>query len=534
MNPSDVLKNGIETLPHRSLLRATGMKDEDFKKPFIGVANSYTNIVPGHIHLNKLTNEVKKGIRDAGGVPFEWGVPAVCDGMAMHVEMRLSLPSRNHIADNIEIMALSHSIDGWVGVTNCDKITPGMLMASGRLNLPAVILTGGPMKAGKSVSSDGIEKTYDLISCFEEVGRNKSGQQSTAKELDTLEKCSCPGEGSCAGLFTANSMACMTEVLGLSLPGCATALADSELKTKQAYETGRKIVKLVKKGIRPRDMVTEGSFHNAVMADLAIGGSTNTVLHLPAIAKEFNIDLKLQLFDQLSKTTPNICKIRPSGPYYMEDLDKSGGVQAVLFRLQQRLLPAKTVYGDIQDALSKPLDDNVIRPLDDPYSEQGGIAILRGNIADRSVIKQSAVSSEMMYHKGSALVFNTEKDLLSAIENQIVKEGNVIVLNYLGWKGAPGMPEMLTPTAAIMGAGFKRVALITDGRFSGGTRGPCIGHIEPEAYMGGPIGKIIDGDIIEIDVPNRKLNVLSDIKNRPSNPPDRKMSPILRRIRDRE
>ena len=532
MLPSQKLKKDITTMPHRALLRASGLTDDDFKKPFIGVANSFNDIVPGHIHLNKLTKEVKRGIRDAGGVPLEWGVPGVCDGIAMYVEMRLSLPSRDHIADNIEIMMLSHSLDGWVGVTNCDKITPGMLMAAGRLDLPAIILTGGPMKAGSARG-----KKMDVISDFEAVGQIQAGK-ITEKEAKEIECASCPGAGSCAGLFTANSMACMTEVLGMSVTNCATTLAVDPEKLKQAYESGRCAVELVKKNIKPSEIMTANAFQNAVRVDMAIGGSTNTALHLPAIAKELGIDLPLETFDKLARETPNICHIRPSGPYFMEDLDKAGGIPAVLNRLKKYLKEAPTVNNrsikEIADA-AEVLDDEVLRPLNKPFYKEGGIAVLKGNVADRSVIKQIAVEQDMMKFVGPARVFNTEKDVLDAVKNKKIKDGDVVVISFMGPAGAPGMPEMLTPTAAIAGAGLK-VALLTDGRFSGGTRGACVGHIEPEAYKGGVIGVIQDGDIIEIDIPNRKLNVKlsgGEIKERLKKvkTPERKMTPMLEKFR---
>lgn len=531
--PSNNLKNGIETMPHRSLLRATGLKDDDFKKPFIGIANSYNDIIPGHIHLNELMHEVKRGIIDGGGVPFSWGVPGVCDGIAMHVEMRLSLPSRDHIADNIEIMMLSHSLDGWVGVTNCDKITPGMLMAAGRLNLPAAILTGGPMKEG-SIDGRGI----DLVSgAFEAVGKVKAGKMNM-KEAHRIECRACPGAGSCAGLFTANSMACMTEVLGMSVTNCATTLALDPQKKKQAYETGKKIVQLVKKDIRPRQIMTKNAFENAVRVDMAIGGSTNTALHLPAIAHEMDIDLPLEMFDKISRTTSNICKIRPAGEHVIEDLDKAGGIPAVLNRLSKFLKSANTINNkNIKEIAQKGRvkDDNVIRPLSNPYYKEGGIAVLKGNICDSSVIKQTAVEKDMLKFSGPAKVFNTEKAVMKAVENKKIKDGDVVVINFMGKAGAPGMPEMLTPTSVISGAGLK-VALLTDGRFSGGTRGACIGHIEPDAYNGGVIGAIKDGDIIEIDIPKRKLNVelsQAKIKKRLKNVkiPKRKMTTFLEKFR---
>ncbi|ODS42968.1 MAG: dihydroxy-acid dehydratase [Candidatus Altiarchaeales archaeon IMC4] len=498
---SSKLKSGIKTAPNRSLLRATGLKDEDFKKPFIGVANSYNNIIPGHIRLDKLTQEVKRGIRDAGGVPFEWGVPGVCDGIAMGIEMRLSLPSREHIADNVEIMVRSHSFDGWVGVTNCDKITPGMLMAAGRLDLPCIILTGGPMLAGKVKG-----ERRDIISVFEDVG--KAG--ATEERLYETECGACPGAGACAGLFTANTMACMTETLGMSVTGCATALAISDEKLKQAYETGRRAVELVRKDVRPSQIMTQNAFENAVRVDLAMGGSTNSTLHLPAIAHELNIKLPLSVFDELSRKTPNICSIRPSGPYFMEDINRAGGVPAVLNRLADFLNDSRTVNGKgIMEIArtAKVLDNEVIRPLSNPFHNEGGIAVLRGNLCTSAVIKQSAVSDEMMKHSGPARVFDSEDECMDTVLERKIKEGDILVIRYEGPKGAPGMPEMLSPTSAVMGAGYKKVALITDGRFSGGTRGPCIGHVCPEAAAGGAIAAVKDGDIIEIDIPKRKLNL---------------------------
>ncbi|MHA1369099.1 MAG: dihydroxy-acid dehydratase [Promethearchaeota archaeon] len=507
---SERIKKGLETLPHRALLRAVGLKDDDFTgKPWIGVANSYNNIIPGHIHLNKLAEQVIRGIKDAGGVPFQWGVPGICDGIAMGKGkgMNYSLPSRDHIADNIELMMGAHSLDGWVGVTNCDKITPGMLMASGRLNLPAIILTGGPMKAGMIGN-----KKLDVISCFEIVGEYKAGKISE-DELLEVERKACPGAGSCAGLFTANSMACMTEALGLSLPGCATMLAVDPKKLEMAYETGKKIVDLVKDDVKPRDIVTKSSFENAIMIDMCIGGSTNTVLHLPAIAKEYGIKLPLELFDEISRKTPNLTKIRPSGAHVMEDLDAAGGIPAIMNRLKDMLhLDKKTVcgktIGDIASE-SKCLNDNVIRPLDKPYSRTGGIAIMHGNICPQgAVIKVAAVSETMMTFKGPAKVFNSEDEAMEAILSRKIKAGDVVAIRFMGPKGAPGMPEMLSPTSAIAGMGLAdSVALITDGRFSGGTRGGAFGHVMPEAWDRGPILAIQDGDTIIIDIPNRSLNV---------------------------
>jgi dihydroxy-acid dehydratase len=534
---SEVLKRDIETLPHRALLRSAGLKAEDFDldKPFIGVANSYNNIVPGHIHLNELTREVKRGIRDAGGVPLEWGVPGVCDGIAMFVEMRLSLPSREHIADNIEIMTLSHSLDGWVGVTNCDKITPGMLMAAGRLNLPAIILTGGPMKANVIEG-----KKHHPIEGFGLVGQVKGGKM-TAEEAELFLSSMVCGAGSCVGLYTANTMATVTEVLGMSLTRCATTLAIDPLKRKQAYETGKRIVALVEEDCKPRDIMTTHAFENAIRVDMAMGGSTNTVLHIPAIAKEAGVDLDIEIFDAISRETPNLCKIIPAGPHEMVDIDRAGGIPAVLSRLKDWIRDSLTVNGKSIKEIAeegKVLDDEIIRTLDNAYFPEGGIAVLKGNIAHSAVIKQTAVDDEMMVHSGPAKVFYTEKELLDAIEARGIAEGDVVVLPFQGPAGAPGMPEMLMPTDAIIGAGYKRVALITDGRFSGGTSGPCIGHVEMEAYNGGAIGAIQNGDIVEIDIPKRTLNVkLSEreIKERLKKvkAPDRKLTPLLESYREK-
>jgi dihydroxy-acid dehydratase len=532
---SDILKKDIETLPHRALLMSSGLKEEDFDldKPFIGVANSYNDIIPGHIHLNELTQEVKRGIRDAGGVPLEWGVPGVCDGVAMFVEMRLSLPSRENIANNVEIMTLSHSLDGWVGVTDCDKITPGMLMAAGRLNIPAIMLTGGPMKANVI---DG--KKHHPIEGFSIVGQVKSGKMTIEEAEKMLPSMVC-GAGSCVGLYTANTMAVVTEVLGMSVTKCATTLAIDPLKKKQAYESGKRIVGLVKEDIKPRDIMTKDAFENAIRVDMAMGGSTNTVLHIPAIAKEAGIDIDVDLFDEISRETANLCSIIPSGPNEMADIDRAGGIPAVLNRLKDMIIDNQTVNGKTIKQIAeegKVFNDDVIRSPDNPYHSEGGIAVLKGNIASSGIIKQTAVEKEMMVHSGPAKVFYTEKDLLDAIEAKKIAEGDVIVLPFQGPAGAPGMPEMLTPTDAIKGAGYKKVALITDGRFSGATTGPCIGHVEMEAYNGGAIGAIQDGDIIEIDIPNRRLGVkLSDkkIQERLKNvkAPERKLTPLLESYR---
>ena len=534
---SNILKKGIETLAHRALLMSAGLRKEDLDldKPFIGVANSFNDIIPGHIHLNELTQEVKRGIRDAGGVPFEWGVPGVCDGIAMFVEMRLSLPSREHIADNIEIMTLSHSLDGWAGVTNCDKITPGMLMAAARLNLPAIILTGGPMKANVIEG-----ERFHPIQGFGMVGQVKAGRINEEEAERLLPRMVC-GAGSCVGLYTANTMAVVTEVLGISLTKCATTLATDPLKKKQAYESGKRIVQLVKQDLKPSDMFTKDAFENAIRVDMAMGGSTNTVLHIPAIAKEVGINIEADLFDKISRETPNLCSIIPAGPHEMADIDRAGGIPALLNRLLEMIKDSPTVNGPSITEVAKQgivLDDDVIRTKDNPYRSEGGIAVLKGNIANSAIIKQTAVAQEMMTHSGPAKLFHTEKDLVDAIEIKKITEGDVVVLPFHGPAGAPGMPEILAPTDAIMGAGYERVALITDGRFSGATSGPCIGHVEMEAYNGGAIAAIRDGDIIEIDIPNRKLNVrLSDteIKQRLKTVqiPQRQLTPLLEYYREK-
>jgi dihydroxy-acid dehydratase len=528
---SDILKKNIETLPHRALLMSAGLEKEDFDldKPFIGVANSYNDIIPGHIHLNELTQEVKRGIRDAGGVPLEWGVPGVCDGVAMFVEMRLSLPSRENIADNVEIMVLSHSLDGWVGVTDCDKITPGMLMAAGRLNLPVAILTGGPMRANVIEG-----KKHHPIEGFGLVGQVKGGK-ITAEEAEKMLPDMVCGAGSCVGLYTANTMAVVTEVLGMSVTGCATTLAIDPLKKKQAYESGKRVVGLVKKDIKPRDIMTRNAFENAIRIDMAMGGSTNTVLHIPAIAREAGIDIDVDMFDKISRETPNLCSIIPAGPHEMADIDRAGGIPAVLNQLRDMIKDHPTINGKSIKQIAgegKVLNDDIIRTPDSAYHPEGGIAVLKGNIARSGIIKQTAVEKEMAVHSGPAKVFYTERDLLDAIEAKVIAQGDVVVLPFQGPAGAPGMPEMLTPTDAIKGAGYTKVALITDGRFSGATTGPCIGHVEMEAYNGGAIGAVKDGDIIEIDIPNRRLNLkLSDaeIKERLKEvkTPERKLTPLL-------
>lgn len=504
---SDQVKKGLDKAPSRSLLRASGVTSEDMDKPFIGIANSWNEVVPGHIHLNKLVEEVKRGILEAGGVPFVFGVPAVCDGIAMgHSGMRYSLPSRETIADCVEIMDNAHMFDGWVGITNCDKVTPGMLMAAGRLDIPAIMVTGGAMEAG---TLDG--KELDLQNIFEALGEHAVGKTSEA-EVMRVECSACPGEGSCSGLFTANTMACLTEAMGMSLVGCGTSLAVSRKKREIARATGRRIVELVRDHVTPRSIVTKGSFHNAIKVDMSIGGSTNTALHLPAIAHEFGIEIDLRTFDEISRQVKHITSIRPSGPYHISDLDRAGGVPAVLKRLSGQLSNEDTVSGKklleiAEEAIIA--DEEVIRPFNRPFHEQGGIAVLYGNLApEGSVVKQAAVSEKMMNFRGRARVFDSEAQAMETIVAGKIVKGDVVVIRYEGPKGGPGMAEMLSPTSLITGMGLSNdVALITDGRFSGATRGPCIGHVSPEAYAGGPIAAVREGDTIIIDIPGRKLQL---------------------------
>ncbi len=510
---SDNAKKGLERAANRSLLKALGLTESEMNKPFIAVVNSKNEIVPGHMHLDKIGDAVKAGIRNAGGVPFEFQTIAVCDGISMgHEGMKYSLPSRELIQDTIEVMVRAHQFDGMVLIPSCDKVVPGHLMAAGELDIPAIVVTGGPMQPGFADDTD-----LDLISMFEFVGAAKNGEISEDK-LKMMEDNACPGCGSCSGMFTANTMACMTEALGLSLPGCATSPAVDASKIRLAKESGERIVEMVKEGLTPRKIVTQKSFENAVMTDMAIGGSSNTALHLPAVANAFNICLTLDDFDRLSKSTPHIVSLRPAGAWFMTDFDRAGGIYSILERLGDRVLKdEKTVNGKTigenlkAHVLVNPkFNQKVIQTVDNPVHKEGGIAILKGNLApDGSVVKQAAVSDKMMVHKGPARVYDGEEEAMSAIMNGKVKAGDVVVIRYEGPRGGPGMREMLSPTAAIAGLGLiESVALVTDGRFSGGTRGPCIGHVSPEASEGGPIGLVEDGDVIEIDIPNRKLNVL--------------------------
>jgi dihydroxy-acid dehydratase len=506
---SKIIKKGIERVPHRALLYATGIPKSEMDKPFIGVATSFTDIIPGHIGMRDLERFIEKGIHTGGGYPFFFGIPGICDGIAMgHSGMHYSLPSRELIADMVETIAQAHKLDGLVLLTNCDKITPGMLMAAARINIPSIVVTAGPMLSGRL----GGRRLSLVNDTFEAVGKYKKGLIGN-EELQSLEMCACPGAGSCQGMYTANTMACVTEALGMSMPMCATELAVSSNKRRIAFESGRRAVDLVKKNITPRKIMTRKAFENAIMVDLALGGSTNTVLHIPAIAHDAGVDLPLETFDILSKVTPHITSMLPGGTHYLEDLNWAGGIPAVMKRLAGKMRDNPTVSGRGVREIARSaniLDEEVIRPLSRPLHKEGGIAILRGNLApDGAVVKQSAVSQKMMRFEGTAKVFDSEEKGMKAILAGQIKAGDVVVIRYEGPKGGPGMREMLSPTATIAGMGLtESVALITDGRFSGGTRGPCIGHISPEAMEGGPIAVIRDGDRIRIDIHKRKIDLM--------------------------
>lgn len=532
---SDRIKKGIERAPHRSLLKALGFSEEELKLPLIGIANSFNEIIPGHIHLKDIVAAVKAGIRQAGGVPVEFGVIGVCDGLAMnHEGMKYSLPSRDLIADSIEIMTQAHAFDGLVLVSSCDKITPGMLMAAFRLDVPAILIAGGPMLTGEYRG-----QKVNLISAFEGVGKVKRGEM-TEEELSELEACACPTCGSCAGMFTANSMNCLTEALGLALPGNGTIPAVYADRIRLAKETGKAIVNLIKKRLTPRKLITENSFRNAIAVDMALGCSTNTVLHLMAISKEAKVPLDLKTFDEISRKTPVLAKLIPAGPHSVAELHQAGGIPAVMKELSKLGLidlSCKTVSGQtIGEILSKAQNRNpeVLRPVERAYSPEGGIAILYGNLApEGAVVKASAVVPEMMRHKGPARVFDSEEEAYKAILEGKIKAGDVVVIRYEGPKGGPGMREMLSPTSAIVGMGLgSSVALITDGRFSGGTQGACVGHISPEAAEGGPIALVKEGDLIEIDIPARKITLHVEDKElerrrREWKPPKKKLEGIL-------
>uniref|UniRef100_A0A7C5EUA6 Dihydroxy-acid dehydratase n=1 Tax=Desulfobacca acetoxidans TaxID=60893 RepID=A0A7C5EUA6_9BACT len=508
---SQLMKSGLEKYPHRSLLKAMGLTDREIEQPLIGVANAFNELIPGHIHLDKITQAVKDGVRMAGGTPLEFGVIGVCDGLAMHhLGMKYSLPSRELIADSIEIMAMAHPFDGLVLVANCDKIVPGMLMAALRLDLPAIIVSGGPMLAGRYLGRE-----VDLISVFEGVGAVKAGRMSEA-ELKELAECACPGCGSCAGMFTANSMNCLSEALGLALPGNGTIPAVAAARYRLAKEAGQKVMELWQKKITPRKIATLEAFKNAIAVDMALGCSTNTVLHVPAIAREAGIDLPLSLFNEISAKTPHLANMSPAGPHHLEDLDQAGGVPAVM----KVLFAGGLIFGEPLTSTGKRvaenldavrvLDEKVIRPLSQPYHQEGGIAILWGNLApEGAVVKQSGVAPEMLVNEGRARVFDSEEEATAAILGGQIRAGDILVIRYEGPRGGPGMREMLTPTSAIAGMGLdKDVALLTDGRFSGGTRGAAIGHISPEAADGGPLALVQEGDRIRIDIPGKTLTLL--------------------------
>jgi dihydroxy-acid dehydratase len=508
---SDLMKKGIEKSPHRSLFKAMGYTNEEIARPLIGIANSANEIIPGHIHLNQIAQAVKAGVRMSGGTPMEFSTIGVCDGIAMnHEGMKYSLASRELIADSVEVMARAHPFDALVLIPNCDKIVPGMLMAMLRLNIPAIMVSGGPMLTGRWRKKD-----VHLISMFEGVGEVKAGTMK-ARDLLELEDAACPGCGSCAGMFTANSMNCLTEAIGLGLPGNGTIPAVSAARIRLAKQAGMKVMELLKKNIRPRSIATMAAFRNALAVDMALGCSTNTVLHVPAIAHEAQLELPLDLFNKISRRTPHLCSLIPGGPNSLQELDEAGGIPAVMAELTNIKavdLKVMTVTGSpLEKNLKgiKVLDQEVIRPVTNPYHAEGGIAILYGNLApEGAVVKQSAVAPEMMTHGGPARVFNSEQEAQKAILGKKIKKGDVVVIRYEGPKGGPGMQEMLSPTSAIIGMGLgKDVALITDGRFSGGSQGAAIGHVSPEAAAGGPIGLIKEGDRIEIDIPNKKLTLL--------------------------
>jgi len=505
---SDAVKKGIERAPHRSLLYALGCTREEIDKPFIGIVNSFTDIVPGHVHLRSIAEAVKEGVRAGGGVPFEFNTVAVCDGIAMnHAGMKYSLPSRELIADSVEIMAEAHAFDALVFIPNCDKIIPGMLMAAVRLNVPAIFVSGGPMLAGYM---DG--KRIDVNTIFEGVGAVTAGKMTEA-ELEKLEQAACPGCGSCAGMFTANTMNCLTEALGMGLPGNGTIPAVDARRRSLARKAGEQVMKLLAQDVRPRSIINSDAIYNAFTVDMALGGSSNSVLHLMAIASEAGIDFKLATINEISQRTPYLCKLRPSGPHHIEELDRAGGIPAVmgelkgLLKLKSKTVTGKTVGENIAGV--KTLDNEVIHSVKNAHSATGGLVLLFGNLApEGAVVKKAAVAQEMMVHRGPARVFDSEEEATKAIMNKKIKAGDVLVIRYEGPKGGPGMREMLTPTSLITGIGLEKdVALITDGRFSGATRGASIGHVSPEAAAKGPIAAVKEGDMINIDIPGHKLDI---------------------------
>ena len=508
---SSRIVEGLERTPHRALLSGSGMPRSELGKPMIGLASSFTDLIAGHVGMRDLERYVEKGVHAGGGYPFVFGIPGICDGIAMgHLGMHYSLPSRELIADMVESIAEAHSLDGLVLLTNCDKITPGMLMAAARLDIPCVVLTAGPMLSGRHH-----RRRLDFVhDTFEAVARFQRGEIDQ-EELNSCEAEACPGCGSCQGLFTANTMACLTEALGMSLTDCATTLAVMAKKRHLAYASGMRVVELVRQGITPRQILTPAAFDNAIRLDLALGGSSNTVLHLLSIAREAGVPLLQERFDELSRVTPQLCHLRPSGDDFMEDLDAAGGVKGVLHRLADRLGEGPSVNEQSVASVARSVkwvDEQVIRPLDAPVRNEGGIAILTGSLApDGAVVKQSGVSAGMMVFQGKARCFDSEELAMAAIMAGEIRPGTVVVIRYEGPRGGPGMREMLAPTSAIVGMGLgESVALVTDGRFSGGTRGPCIGHASPEAAAGGPIALVHDGDDIRLDIPSRRLDLLVD------------------------
>lgn len=508
---SDAVKKGIERTPHRSLFKAMGYTDEELERPLVGVVNTFNELCPGHAHLRSITEAVKAGVTFAGGTPFEFGTIGICDGITMgHEGMKYSLPSREIIADSIELMVEAHRLDAFAVVASCDKIIPGSLMAIARINIPSIVVTGGPMMPGRYKG-----ESIDLVrGAFEGVGRYRAGK-ITLEELKAIEESSCPGCGSCAGMFTANTMACVTEALGMSLPYCATTHAVDARKVRIAKHSGMKLMELLKKDLTPSRIMTRGAFENAIRVDLALGGSTNTTLHIPAIALEAGAEIELKLFDELGRTTPHISDLRPAGAYALRDLDEAGGVPGVMKRLKEKLKDCLTVTGKTtkENIAGAVIHDNrIIRSLSNPIHPEGGIAVLYGTLAPKgSVVKQTAVDEKMLVHKGRARVYDSEEEVIEAITGGSIKKGDVVVIRYEGPKGGPGMREMLSPTSVLIGMGLgKSVALVTDGRFSGGTRGPCIGHVSPEAAECGPLALVKEGDMISIDIPRRKLDLLMD------------------------
>ena len=534
---SDIMKKGLERAPHRSLFKALGLTDKEIEQPMIGIANSANEVIPGHLHLHQLSEGVKAGIRMAGGTPLEFYTIGVCDGIIMgHEGMKYSLSSRELIADSIESMAMAYPFDGLVLIPNCDKIVPGMLMAAARLNIPTILISGGPMLAGEFQG-----KEIDLIKVFEYIGKVKIGEM-TLDDLKEAEGCACPGVGSCSGMFTANSMNCLSEVLGMALPYNGTIPAVFADRIRLAKESGIKIMELIKQDLRPSKILTQKAFENAITVDMAFGGSTNTSLHLPAISREAGIKLSLRTFNEIGEKTPHLCNMSPGGPHHLQDLHQAGGIPALMLELCRGGLihqGALTVTGQsIGENINgkKIRNPEVIRPIERPYHPTGGLAVLFGNLApEGAVVKRSAVDDAMLKHQGPARVFNSEEDAIKVILDGKIKKGEVVVIRYEGPKGGPGMREMLAPTSAIVGIGRDRdVALLTDGRFSGGSRGAAIGHISPEAAEGGPIAAVQDGDQIEIDIPDKKLNLLisdEELKKRLSDwkPPKKQLKGYLKR-----